>query len=396
MPKATQRKQAPRTNESHHTTNLHMLANNELILQNNLHKSKERTHGILNDPDTKEYAILFLQEQYWSDFTKSSPIHHSWSLYEPPTVNSKQPCTAIYINNDHLTNAQTTQGHTPLTDVTAVRITTQSTGPLLVVNIYNPCDEPIILELHSFLREHVSRQKYDTVIMAGDFNCHHPLWNPREYTTQDEDADALVVMAAELGLNLLIPAGSITYPNTGTAIDLVWGNNEAARKLIKCRIATDHDQGSDHLSIETTLAVRTEATQLEAQYNYMKTKWEEFDSKLTALLQSPTLAAPQAQQIASCSDLDTYTEQLTDAITKAVQDTTPHKKWCPHSKRWWNEKLTEIHREANRLRNTYRRTGHHADKQAWRVKANEYTTEIIRAKAAKWKEYVDSADAKTI
>src|SRR5271170_3068589 len=374
-----------------------MLANNELkILQNNLHKSKERTHGILNDPDTKEYAILLPQEQYWSDFTKSSPTHHSWSLYEPPTVNSRQPRTAIYINNAHLTNAQTTQVHTPLADVTVVRITPQSAGPVLVINVYNPCDESIISELHSFLIKHTSRQKYETVIMAGDFNCHHPLWNPRGYTTHDEDADALVEMAAELGLYLLIPAGSITYPNAGTAIDLVWGNNEAARKLIKCRIATDHDQGSDHLPIETTLAVHTEATQHEAQYDYTKTNWEEFDSKLTALLRSPTLVAPQAQQIASHNDLDTYTEQLIDAITKAVQDTTPHKKLSPHSKRWWNEKLTEIRQEANRLRNTYRRTGHHADKQAWRVKANEYTTEITRAKAAKWKEFVNSADAKTI
>ena len=94
-----------------------------------------------------------------------------------------------------------------------------------------------------------------------------------------------------MGLTLLIPAGSITYPNAGTAIDLVWGNNEAARKLLKCRIAIDHDQGSDHLPIETTLAMRIEAPQTEVQYDYTKTKWKEFDSKLTALLQSPSLAA---------------------------------------------------------------------------------------------------------
>ena len=199
-----------------------MLANNELkILQNNLHKSKERTHGILNDTDTKEYAVLLLQEQYWSRFTKSSPIHHSWTLYEPPTTNTKQPCTAIYTNNAHLTSAQITQIHTPLADVTAIRIIPQNTKPMLVVNVYNPCDEPIIEEPHNFMREHLRRQKYDTIIMAGDFNCHHPLWNPRGYTKHDGVTDALVEMATEIGLNLLIPAGSITYPNAGTTIDLV-------------------------------------------------------------------------------------------------------------------------------------------------------------------------------
>ena len=34
------------------------------ILQNNLHKSKERTHGMLNDPDTKNFTMLMIQEQY--------------------------------------------------------------------------------------------------------------------------------------------------------------------------------------------------------------------------------------------------------------------------------------------------------------------------------------------
>ena len=35
------------------------------ILQNNLHKSKARTHSILNDPDTAQhYNILMLQEQH--------------------------------------------------------------------------------------------------------------------------------------------------------------------------------------------------------------------------------------------------------------------------------------------------------------------------------------------
>jgi len=52
-----------------------MLENHELrILQNNLHQSLTRTHSILNHPDTKQYAILLLQEQHWIPKTKSSPL----------------------------------------------------------------------------------------------------------------------------------------------------------------------------------------------------------------------------------------------------------------------------------------------------------------------------------
>ena len=67
------------------------------ILQNNLHKSKARIHSILNNPNMKQYAILMLQEQYWSTFTKSAPIHHTWTLIEP-TVNDTQRTT---ISNIH-------------------------------------------------------------------------------------------------------------------------------------------------------------------------------------------------------------------------------------------------------------------------------------------------------
>src|SRR6266480_3020601 len=94
-----------------------MLVNNELrILQNNLHKSQARTHSILNHPDTNQYAILLLQEQYWSSYTKSSLRHPSWTLYEPTTLNNEQPRSAIYVNNNLLSAAQITHIDLPLDD----------------------------------------------------------------------------------------------------------------------------------------------------------------------------------------------------------------------------------------------------------------------------------------
>ena len=46
-------------------------------------------------------------------------------------------------------------------------------------------------------------------MVGGDFNAHHPLWNPRTYTRHDEEADEIVEMMTELELNLMLPAGSI-------------------------------------------------------------------------------------------------------------------------------------------------------------------------------------------
>ena len=97
--------------------------------------------------------------------------------------------------------------------------------------------------------------------MGGDFNTHHPVWNPEGYTRHDKEADALVEMMAELELTLLLPPRTVTYPNGGTTIDLVWGSDEAVNRTITCRIAEEHDQSLDHLPIETTTAMWIEEPQ---------------------------------------------------------------------------------------------------------------------------------------
>jgi len=368
-----------------------MLVNDELrILQNNLRKGRERTHGILSCPDTKDFTILLLQEQHWSHPQKSSPIHHRWTLYEPAARNDKEPRTAIYVNNAYLTAGQVTQVQMPFNDVTAVQIKTKDSKPTLIVNVYNPGDESIITDLHTHLQRLTNNNQYGIIIIAGDFNCQHPAWNAREYIRHDEEANKLIEMAAELGMSLLLPPGTITYPIAGTTIDLVWGNDEALRRMIKCRIAKKHDQGSDHLPIETIISMETEKPQPQYAYNYAKTNWKEFGHKLRTYLPDATL--PLANQ----ASIDTYTEKLTQAISKAVQETTPRKRPSPHSKRWWNENVTQARRSANKLRNIYMRTKHEEDKKAWRKKADEYTKEISKAKTAKWREYVNGADNKSI
>ena len=215
-----------------------------------------------------------LQEQYWSPYTKSSPIHYSWTLIEPTILNEAiQPQSVIYINNNLIPASQITPLTLPFSDVTAIMLTTTYTNakPHLIINVYNLCDQSIIPELHNYLRGNINTDDYDMVIVGGDFNSHHPVWNPLSYTRHDEDANALVDMMAELDLQLLLPPGTVTYPNAGTTIDLIWGSNKVANRIITCWIAEQHDHGSDHLPIETTIAMQMEEAHSLLPYNYAKT-----------------------------------------------------------------------------------------------------------------------------
>ena len=94
------------------------------IFQNNLHPSKERTYGILNDPNMKQYGLLMLQEQHWTSLTKS-PIHHAWTLIEPTANDDVRPRSVIYVNNNILSASQIAPMTLPFNDITAIRLITE-------------------------------------------------------------------------------------------------------------------------------------------------------------------------------------------------------------------------------------------------------------------------------
>ena len=293
------------------------------ILQNNVHKNKERTDSMLNNPDTKKYTVLLLQEPHWSEYKKSSPTHQAWMLFEP-IVKDTQPRAAIYINK----NLNAAQIILPFPDVVAVQITTSDPKPMLIINVYKPCDENRTESLHRCIHAHLDMHKFGTIIIAGDFNLHHPLWNPNGYPRHDDEANDLVEMMADFGMSPLVPKGTVTYPNAETAIDLVWGNDAAVSTLLKCQIAEDNDHGSDHLPIETAITTQPTIIDVQPAYNYANTNWEEFKTKLASCL--PRLETPK-----NAADINNFAQSLTAAITHAIESSTPRKKPCPHSKRWW-------------------------------------------------------------
>ena len=84
-----------------------------------------------------------IQEQYWSDYMKSSPTHHAWMLFEPTGKSpDKRPQLAIYVNTKYFAAAQITQLAVPSADVTAIQVKLQGASkPSLFINVYNLCDD---------------------------------------------------------------------------------------------------------------------------------------------------------------------------------------------------------------------------------------------------------------
>ena len=106
------------------------------------------------------------------------------------------------------------------------------------------------------------------ILAGGDFNLHHPLWNPKTYHTQDSKAEELIDLMMQINLNLISPPSIITFPHANTGIELVFGNNIIKQGIIKCRIAKNNDHDSDHLPLETIINLEPMNASIETQQAY--------------------------------------------------------------------------------------------------------------------------------
>ncbi len=196
------------------------------ILQYNLNRNQAITESILNN--SNKYTVLMLQEQYFSMYINSSPIHHSWTLIKSKARENHPPWAAIYLNKTILPAHSYEPIHMEIPNTVAVALQlNKAQHPTLIINIYNTKNTSQLKELWTYLQKHLRNNTYNGIIMAGDFNLHHPLWNPPNYQNQDSEADTLIDIISQTRLKSMLPADIITFPRAKTAIDLVWGyNNE--------------------------------------------------------------------------------------------------------------------------------------------------------------------------
>ena len=108
------------------------------ILQYNLNKSQPITDSVLSDPSSSKYAVLMLQEQYFSAYTNTSPIHHFWTLIESKRMENSPPRAAIYVNKSVLPAHSYEPLATNIPDTVAIAVCLdQEQHPTLLINVYN-------------------------------------------------------------------------------------------------------------------------------------------------------------------------------------------------------------------------------------------------------------------
>nr|ABC24970.1 reverse transcriptase [Monascus pilosus] len=295
-------------------------------------------------------ADIILVQEPWTKMAKHlTKTHPRYQLFSPTTRWEIRPRTLTYVRKD-LPAHTLPQPSSP--DITAVEV-----DGLTIINVYRPPNDsvtpssPTRSTIHTLLQYPVPRN----TIIAGDFNTHHPLWQPEtQLHALSAGATALVEWLETQGLVLCMEPGTPTRgPNT---LDLVFAN------LPVVATVEDHlSTFSDHKTILAQLKWR----EPQPQHKLGSTNWE----KARELLVPPDADLPT----------DTLAEELVSRVQLAIQGASEYNtRRLPHTP-WWTPELTNLLRQARQ---------HPPDLQPLQ-KA------ISKAKANYWKEWIEQATTPT-
>ena len=273
----------------------------------------------------------------------------------------------------------------------------ESSTPLTILNIYNPpnTDNALAL-LDDWLS--VLLALLAQMIVAGDFNKHHPLWSGVECPQwcRGSGADRLTHIISQFGLMLASPCGVPTYRSdahgTWSTLDLVLCTTDIEDCILECCMAhADRLPGADHLPVHTVLETSPWRSAPVERCSFEKVDWPAFVRTLTQHLQDAGVSADVHIEMAE--ELDNFVGLMTQAIQAAIERHAPKRRPSPFAKRWWMAELLKLrHKYAKCSRVEFTARGTESwphTKQECAAACNAYNSMLRRAKATHWKDWLE-------
>jgi endonuclease/exonuclease/phosphatase (EEP) superfamily protein YafD len=158
--------------------------------------------ALINDHQSQSLDLLLIQEP--SITTYRTYVNHSaWRLYRPTYLNTESTRfrSLLYVNK-RISTSSHRQIHCNHPDLVAIKIWTAEVQ-FLVFSVYIPpldvheaadttAAESALEEIKTTIEQHTREtDKTTRLILAGDFNRHHPAWSHRAvshvFTAQAEE-----------------------------------------------------------------------------------------------------------------------------------------------------------------------------------------------------------------
>ena len=309
------------------------------ISQQNLNKSLTAQLHLLNTAKPDDWDLLLIQEP-WMAFNGTRATPHWRVLYPKIYFDDKtKPLRSIILINARIPTNDYEQIQFKTADVTGLTLRTES-GKICLINVYNDChNDDAINAVSEFLSEQYPDDYVpdDThIIIAGDFNRHHPWWESEEnghLTSAEHLIRPIIDLTTRFDLRMALPPFLPTLQafSTGnwTRPDNVWCTSHTTSRFTQCTTNPGmRGPNTDHLPIQSLIDMRPPRNDPRSTKNFRATNWEEFKGHLATILettQEPTrICTPEEFR----ERLDAINLALKSTIEAKVPTTNP----IPHTK----------------------------------------------------------------
>jgi len=220
------------------------------ILQLNTNRNSLTTENVLELAIELDIQILAIQEPWVIDQTDSyRSVNHASFKQLFPEYSAFRPRVMFYVIKDLKTNLAPSSPKDP--DCIIIDLTESS---IQLVNIYNATHPNIANSLPTIQRNNILlNQILRKSIILGDFNTHHPWWDPLR--AQSSNAPHLLDLIEVYSLELLNTPGEGTFyrPNMATpsVIDLSFATKGIVDKIQDWQVIPE--LGSDHFGVLFTI-----------------------------------------------------------------------------------------------------------------------------------------------
>jgi hypothetical protein len=349
------------------------------IVQYNVWKSKRKVmEALLEDAAAQGVAVLALQEP-WQNKHMNATYCPGRSRFWPAYPNRFHSRACFLVNKElslsgwsvnHLQPGLSTLTlHLEDRTIHIHNIYSQSPGALNRVDRSSPIY--MLPQLLSSPGEH---------LVMGDFNLHHPWWGGARCLTRHLMADDLVGFIKEAELQLLTPAGMITWEARGLAstVDLTFASPWLAQRLVRCGVDSELENGSDHHPI-TSLFSLAATPQAVRQLRSWKSMNKEGIAAGAQHLRMPG-------SLNSGPEIEEYTGYLMDFLQQLIELAVPLTKPRPdYTCGWWNSEVRAAVHQARAARRG------NCSEEHLRAAIQTKKKVIRRAKTAKFREDIHKA-----
>jgi ribonuclease HI len=398
-----------------------MISSSVKILQVNLNRNDVATESALQIATELGVDLIVVQEPWLTkvseppDYTNTRSILHQGFTQILPHLPAQhlRPRTLVYVSKDFHPLVSRANSSPQDPDLLVIDVTEGNTK-IQIVNVYNEKDQSGT-GLKTLPRRLYHQPLHPDSIVLGDFNTHHPWWDP--LARKGQGADDLVNWIDEQQLELLNTPGSGTFfrPNMDreSVIDLTLITRSLARQAQDWQVLPT--LGSDHKGILVLVTGTRTPDSVNnpfpaAGYNTKLANWDLFSSSLrTNIAFSPIINSPEftglktselrsnflhGQSSSVTTLLDRAAEEFTEAITTAANASIPTRKPGARPKPWWNDDLFNLRQD---MMNKQRRLSQDpGSKQQYLSARNNYFQAVKQAKRDHWNNFLEKEDPKSI